>query len=45
MSHFVGLLLDGGGSSALKAKNAAGQTINTPLTRSLCQIIALKDPN
>lgn len=45
MTTFVGLLLDGGGSSSLKAKGANGQTVGSPGSRALCQIIALKDAN
>lgn len=42
-TRYVGLLLDGGGSSALKARDALGADKNISTTRKLCQIIALKD--
>ena len=42
-STFAGLLLDGGGSSCIRAKNSAGQVVGAATSRALCQVITLKD--
>lgn len=44
-TNYVGILLDGGGSSAIRAKNNLGATASIDGGRALCQIIALKDAN
>ena len=44
-STFVGLLLDGGGSSCIRAKNSAGRVVDVNTGRALCQVITLKDAN
>ena len=42
-STFAGLLLHGGGSSCIRAKNSAGQVVGAATSRALCQVITLKD--
>ena len=42
-TDYVGILLDGGGSSALRAKNSLSATVSVDGGRPLCQIVALKD--
>ena len=44
-STFIGLLLDGGGSSCIRAKNSAGRVVDVNTGRPLCQVITLKDAN
>lgn len=42
-STIQGILLDGGGSSQLRAKSSSGSVVNAPQTRPLAQIVVLKD--
>lgn len=44
-STFIGLLLDGGDSSCIRAKNSAGRVVDVNTGRPLCQVITLKDAN
>ena len=44
-STFAGLLLDGGGSSCIRAKTSDGRVVDVNTGRALCQVITLKDAN
>lgn len=42
-STYNGILLDGGGSSQLRAKDSSGNVVNISQSRPLAQIVVLKD--